>query len=357
MTRALIATLFGIGMSGASAVVNAAMFCVANGTQLHNALVTAGSNGANDEIRLTSGVFSFSSGVTAFSYSTNDDFDVSIIGGYNTSCSSFVAFPILTTLDGEGARQVLSLKGSSGSSGSLYVAHVLIRNANSDQVGAGLSMGGPAGFSGRISVQNVVLVNNSSTTAVGGLAISTDLGQIWVNNSLFIGNSCAWDSCAFDLISNAASTSLHPTPVEFGNNTVVDNYCIAGAPASCDVTGGRLFGSAHAVFFNNVFALNDEVDLRVQGANVDLDHNNIPHLVGTPALTDGNLALTNPQFAGSGNYRLRSDSPLRNAGEIGFYGFYTVDLDGKDRIFGPSVDMGAYENNVAIFGNGFDTPF
>lgn len=355
MIRALLATFFGIGIAGASA--NAAVFCVTNGTELHNALLTAGSNGADDEIRVGAGVFTFSSGSTAFSYSTNEDFNVSIVGGYNTGCSSIVVFPILTTLNGDGARQVLSVKGSSASHGSLYVAHLLIRNGYSDQLGAGLSMGGPAGFAGRASVQNVVFVNNTSTTAAGGLAISADLGRITVNNSLFIANACAWDSCAFDLISNAASTPLDPTPVEFGNNTVVDNYCIAGAPASCDVTGGRFFGSAHAAFFNNVFAFNDEVDLRVQGANVDLDHNNIPLWVGTPSQADGNLALSDPQFVGSGNYRLRSDSPLRDGGVMGFYPFYTVDLDGQTRVYGPSVDIGAFENHVAIFGNGFDTPY
>ena len=62
-------------------------------------------------------------------------------------------------------------------------------------------------------------------------------------------------------------------------------------------------------------------------------------------------------FGSPGNYRLSSASPLRNAGVIGAYPFGALDLDGNQRIYGPEVDIGAYENTVAIFGNGFETPF
>jgi hypothetical protein len=123
------------------------------------------------------------------------------------------------------------------------------------------------------------------------------------------------------------------------------------------VTGGRFYGDAHAAFFNNAFAYNEDADLRLQGANVDLDHNNLLAWVGTPASAVGNVAFVNPLFVGPGNYRLRSDSPLLHAGTIGAYPFYTFDLDGQTRVYGPGVDIGAFENHVAIFGNGFETPF
>jgi hypothetical protein len=356
--RGCISVFLLVFMSGTA---TAAIFCARNGAELRDALIVAGSNGATDEIHIVTGTMTVSSGATAFSYSTNEDFGIAIFGGYtllpNGSCGSRTNIAALTTLDGEGLRQVLSVKGSSASSGTLYVSNLFIRNANSNLQGAALSMGGPAGFSGDVSVLNVGFISNTSTTATGGLAIVADLGSVTVLGSLFLANACAIDYCAFDLISNAPSTALDPTPVTFGNNTIVDNYCINGAPASCDVSGGRFYGSAHAAFFNNAFAFNEDSDLRIQGANVDLDHNNIRGVVGTPASAQGNFAFINPLFVGTGgNYTLRSDSPLLNAGILGPYPFYSVDLNGKPRIYGPSVDIGAYENQVAIFGNGFETP-
>ncbi len=340
-----------------SANAAATTYCVNDGAELRSALVAAGSNGANDEIRVAIGIHEVNRGDTAFAYSTSEDFGLSIIGGYNSNCTSRTDIASLTVLDGEDQRQVLSLKGTSGSSGFMGVANLLIRNGYSDLQGAGLSIGGPSGFSGSASVLNVIFLENVSTTAIGGLAITTPLGKITALGNLFIANGCAWDYCAFDLLSNAASTTSNPIPVLFGNNTVVDNFCISGAPASCDVTGGRFFGDAHAAFFNNVFAYNEDADLRLQGPNIDLDHNNLLNWIGTPASTNGNVAYVNPLFAGPGNYRLRSDSPLFNAGTIGFYPFYTFDLDGLTRTYGPSVDIGAFENHVAIFGHGFETPF
>ena len=67
----------------------------------------------------------------------------------------------------------------------------------------------------------------------------------------------------------------------------------------------------------------------------------------TPLPTDpwstGNIA-DEPRFmnAAAGNYHLRSDSPCINRGYNAF-GAGSVDLDGKPRIIGGTIDMGAYE--------------
>lgn len=335
----------------------AATFCVNSGAELRSALASAQNNGESDEILVASGIHEVDSGSTAFAYSTSQDFAVSIIGGYNATCTIRTDIASFTILDGEDQRQVLALTGSANSDGYIGVFNVLIRNGYSDQFGAGLEAGGPTGFSGTVNVNNVIFLENISTTAVGGLSISNPAGRISVLGNLFINNGCSWDYCAFDLLSNAPATALHPIPVLFGNNTVVESVCINGAPASCDVSGGRFYGDANAAFFNNVFVFNEDADLRLQGSNVDLDHNNLLTWIGTPASQSGNLAYTDPLFGGPGNYRLSSASPLRNAGVIGAYPFGALDLDGNQRIYGPEVDIGAYENTVAIFGNGFETPF
>ena len=355
MLRRYLPALAILGLLGSNAI--AATFCVNSGNELRSALITAQANGASDEILVASGIHEVNSGDTAFTYATSQDFGLAIIGGYDSSCTSRTDIASFTILDGEDQRQVLSLSGSSSSSAYIGVANLLIRNGYSNQQGAGLYAGGPTGFSGTVSVSNVIFLENISTSAVGGLAISNPAGNITVLGNLFINNGCSWDYCAFDLLSNAPASAGDPIPVLFGNNTVVESVCINGAPATCDVSGGRFYGDANAAFFNNVFAFNEDADLRVQGPNVELDHNNVVSVIGTPASQSGNFAYVNPLFEGPGNYRLASASPLLNTGTIGEYPFAAFDLDGGARVYGPSVDIGAYENKVAIFGNGFETPF
>jgi hypothetical protein len=62
-----------------------------------------------------------------------------------------------------------------------------------------------------------------------------------------------------------------------------------------------------------------------------------------PAYGAGNLA-SEPQFVnlGEGNLRLQTISPCLNSGNNGYVSGQT-DLDGNPRIYGPAVDIGAYE--------------
>jgi hypothetical protein len=61
-----------------------------------------------------------------------------------------------------------------------------------------------------------------------------------------------------------------------------------------------------------------------------------------------------PSFVGAGDFRLRSDSPARDAGNSAFTTDIPVDLDGATRVVGAAVDIGAWEVGDTIFANGFD---
>ena len=70
-----------------------------------------------------------------------------------------------------------------------------------------------------------------------------------------------------------------------------------------------------------------------------------PQLLGLGNVVMGvGNTTANPQFANAlvGNFRLKNTSPCLNAGN-NFYAVGSTDLDGRARIFGPRVDMGAYE--------------
>jgi len=63
------------------------------------------------------------------------------------------------------------------------------------------------------------------------------------------------------------------------------------------------------------------------------------YLGGTNNITDPPLFIN----ASQGNFRLRFESPCRDAGTNTYDMFGTVDLDGNPRIVNLTVDMGAYE--------------
>ncbi len=57
------------------------------------------------------------------------------------------------------------------------------------------------------------------------------------------------------------------------------------------------------------------------------------------------LVNSDPLFIGpsDGNFRLKEESPVRDAGNSSIGASITEDMDGNNRIYGPAPDMGAYE--------------
>jgi hypothetical protein len=107
------------------------------------------------------------------------------------------------------------------------------------------------------------------------------------------------------------------------------------------------------LFFDNVGS-----DLHaVAGTNYRVLQVNVETLTGTiPSMAEGLTNLADPGFVGAatGNFRLRVSSPLRDAGTSSFT-FGIDDLDGRPRVNGPRVDVGAYETQEALLSDDFET--
>ncbi len=100
----------------------------------------------------------------------------------------------------------------------------------------------------------------------------------------------------------------------------------------------------------------------VQGTSFDVTYSDLEGDCPSGVACGTGVIATDPQFVApiaashapttTGNYRLRSDSPLVDAGNDGAVTVGT-DLDGHPRIMGATVDMGAYEveqNTLAVSG-------
>lgn len=362
---------FGIGAMtlAAAPAAYSATFCVNTTQELQDALAIAESNGANDVIRIKTGTYTYTFPfvTNAFAYQTQEDFDITLEGGWagsGAACSRRVPNPASTVLSGSDGKRVLSITGSNNSSGDIIVERLTIRNGAVNAEGAGMWLGGnygSNGFSGDIVVERVYFDDNSAEEAAG-LFIRTN-GGVRVRNSVFRGNSCETNACAAGIYAFSFDSTQIRTV--FSNNTIFGNVCTAQAGPTC-ITGGVLVQGLglmpRAAMFNNAFALNDGNDVELQsGSNVDVYYNNINVLAGTPASNFGNLNFINPGFVSptlDDDFRLKPTSPMRNAGYDGFLiglpPYSATDYAGLPRVQEGRIDIGAHEFSERIFEDGFD---
>lgn len=346
----------------------AATFCVSDAEELRAALQTAGGNGANDVIRIKTGTYPTTQFLLniAFTYSTAQDFDIRLEGGWagtGDTCSRRFSSPTATVLTGSGVGPVLRMTGADGSAGDMVVERLTIRDGKSGQYGAGLRIGGnagPGGFAGDIVVERVYFDNNESDEWAAGLALET-AGGARVRDSIFRSNACVVNGCAAELfMSNADAVDFRAV---FANNTVFGNQCLPGGDA-CS-TGGLLVNSPfdlepRTLLLNNVFALNDGNDIQFLSDHVELRYNSFNQSWGVPAAAFGNMNVINPGFVSylDEDFRLRPDSPMRNAGYDGLlFGlppYSAADFAGQTRVQESRIDIGAHEFSERIFADGFD---
>jgi hypothetical protein len=169
------------------------------------------------------------------------------------------------------------------------------------------------------TLYNCTLTGNNSALGDGGGAFSSTL-----YNCTLIGNSAAADSYG----GGASASTLY-------NCTLSGNSALAGGGAY----GGTLYNCI--LYFNTAPG----------AANYD-SSTTLNYCCATPLPATGAGNITNvPLFVDSanGNLRLQSNSPCINAGNNAYVSG-TTDLDGRPRIVGGRVDLGAYEFQPGVSG-------
>lgn len=336
--------------------VSAAVFCVNNATDLATALNNAGTNGTDDQIRIRIGTYERDNGNTAFSYATSVAQTLLITGGWfpllGNPCAARVPDPTLTVISGSNVRQGMRIQVNNGAAGTVEIENLTFADANNPvEVGGGLELQAslaPANF----RVERVLFRNNRTEDWGGGLSVTTQ-GTVLVRNNVFVANE-GGTSNGSAVFLQVLDTTPQEIRVTLGNNTIVANTCASGQP---NCSAFWQFGSARYLVYNNAFAFNEGIDANFNGTTGELFCNNIGQFTGTPDFVSGcNLNLADPQFQNplGGDFNLRFESPLRNAG-TGAYILGTTDFDGKPRVNDGQVDIGAFENDNLLFKSGFET--
>lgn len=331
---------------------SAAIFCVGDGPSLQNALTQAASNGEDDQIRLRAGTYTMGSGATAFTFVSSEPNRLTLSGGWQNfglvPCAFAFADPNLSVLDGVNQRRVLDISNSSTNFNAMIeVSNLTIRGGSGNGFGGLRVSGGDNTRLDRLVIRNNHATNSESP---GGVLV-TAVGGIQVTNTLISDNTCANGPCGAKLVTAQPVASL-----SVFNNTVARNRCPAIA---CPMAGILIDNFFSTLVANNAFHENEGAQLELAPANANatvLRNNRIDSFIGTPTQSSGNIFAPTPGFvdAANGNFRLREDSPLLDAGD-GAIGAGEVDLDGNARTNGRDRDIGAYELPYGVFADGFES--
>lgn len=311
--------------------ISAETFCVDTASDLVGALTTAEANGEADVIQVVQGTY-LTPGAP-FSYLTYEDFGLALLGGFTPLCASRILDPTNTILDGQNANPVVDLTPDNNTGGDLFFQGFTVRNGiGTSYDPGGLSIGGSAGHFGDVTVEFNIISGNHAASAAGGIHGGSG-GLTRIENNLIVNNSSTGGWGAGQLTCNGPEFFIT-------NNTVAENT----APAD---GGLRLSGVAPTWVANNIFWGNAGWDLHLGTMTPLLKHNDIGVLVGTPDPGSVNNTWVDPSFAGGGDFHLLVSSAVINVGwNYPAGGLPVQDLEGKPRIQGSVVDMGAYESPV-----------
>jgi len=336
MQRVTPIVLSAVALACSAVSAHAAVYCVASSTALQNALTQSSDGGIHDNednlIEIVQGSYkTLSAG--AFHYYSSGTHSLLVEGGFNTGCSAQSHVTAQTVLDGRHVTGVLSLASANGTIG---VDTLTLQNGESGTVGAGLQINYLTSVSAPVHVTNTIIRNNHSSVDAGGLYMSGAGSETWLINVLLADNSSDEQYGAGYVTGYGQFNEIMATTVS-GNTAA--NQSGSGAAV------GGLFcgGSRRCQIYNDIFWNNTNYGLYLGNSGAVLGYNDYGTLGGVaPAQSFGNASVA-PQFVdrSAGNYRLSSDSPLR---DFSIEHVSDYDLDGHTYPTTGNVDIGAYQH-------------
>ena len=272
---------------------------------------------------------------------------------------------------------------ASGAGGGLYqyggtstLANMIISDNS-----AGSDGGGVYQYFGTSSLTEVTISGNSATHDGGGIYLYGNLLISRLTGVAIVGNSaggngggvCQWNGTVY--LTNAAI--LGNSAGRYGGGTCsldgilsLTNATVAGNSAPSYGGGACVWPNAYLFADNTIIAKNAaayEPDLSADLGDVGGNHSFIGSGTGQGDLVNGvngNLVggwdgPIDPQFVDTSSpdktqwdLHLRATSPAINAGSNDWILGVTTDLDGRPRIIGGTVDMGAYERGLDLIISG-----
>jgi hypothetical protein len=365
MKRSILLTLLIAGLAQ-TANLWAVVHCVSTAVELQTALTAAAASGNDDEIRLVRGTYVPAQTLT---YITTNPGWMFILGGYDVGCAGSPSLDARTTvLDGQGARRILLISfqpGSDVNAPRLGINNLTVQNGVASEFGPGGGIAIESVNSGtgqtEVWLDNLIVRNNSGYFA-GGINVYVSDGLVRVVNSLFYANTAPTSAFGHLAVSVAGSEAANGQGVIIANSTFVRGNCASQGGRGCGI-GLLIHTGIRADILNSVFDNNVTGDVNIEnggtaGGSTFIDYSRASGFTGNIAPQVTHSIVDAPRFVdpAGGNFRLRNDSRLinRGLGAPPFYSFNGYDLDGNLRVRSGILDLGAYENQVTVFANGFE---
>ena len=234
---------------------------------------------------------------------------------------------------------------------------------------------GPAGISintkepspgVEVEILRCKILNNSADSSGGGLYINSGASNTTLVNNVIAGNSVDNDNGGGIYIKNDAGGI-----VTLVNNTITQNSAKSGHNgggiyALLDNSASELNIYNNIIYNNTAGGTGDDLHIdNLVAEAVNLFNNDLNTTmpagmfvaIQTNFTSSDNLNNINPQFTTSNDYHLSATSPLINSGNNDAPGLPPGDIEGKSRLMGCHVDMGAYEYQTVLFNDNGTTRF
>jgi hypothetical protein len=344
--------------------------CVSDAEGLQTALDDADGNGMDDVIMVEQGFYNRTTG--NFTYIASES--ITLLGGYDSGCTSRAIDPAGTVLQGDGTDMVLYL--NSGGSDS-RVDGFTIQGGAASGSGGGIAAVASAGSdpAGDITIANTIVTGNTAGYVGGGVFATSyttaggAAGDVTLVNNIITGNTAT---------GTAAGGGVFATSyTQFGGAAgmvTLTNNTITGNDATDDGGGVYLYisGSSGGIVnaYNNIVwgntASGDGDDIYLtMGSGSAYGYNNDYDLdpggmYGSWTDSDNNIDA-DPLFvnAGAGNYHLRSNSACIDAGTNDALALPLTDFEDDQRMIDgddddiPFADIGADEAIVLFAENAY----
>lgn len=212
---------------------------------------------------------------------------------------------------------------------------------------------------GDATVERSAFTNNSCGDNGGGLYVYPYYGDLIFRDNLIANNTSAGDG---------GGAYLEPEYVRYADivnntvtaNTVTGDYNGGGLYVYCGDDNTIYSIANNIVWGNEAGGVSDDIFLYDNGylnyftvEDCDFSVLSTDFTASSDLYESGNLD-EDPLFVSSTDFHLQANSPVIDMGDSEARSIGEIDLEGKVRVHGDAVDMGAYEFGSSIAGDGDD---